>query len=45
MAGVVTVELHQQFPHDAMRRVVPVTELCATYGISRKTGYNFPGPL
>ena len=32
---VVTVELRQQFVHDALRRVVPVTELCAAYGISR----------
>jgi hypothetical protein len=38
---VVTVELRQQFIQDALRRVVPVTELCATYGISRKTGYKF----
>jgi hypothetical protein len=38
---VVTVELRQQFVHDALRRVVPVTGLCAAYGISRKTGYNF----
>jgi transposase InsO family protein len=38
---VVTVELRQQFVHDALRRVVPVTELCAAYGISRKTGYKF----
>jgi putative transposase len=38
---VVTVELRQQFIHDALRRVVPVTELCAAYGISRKTGYKF----
>ena len=37
----VTVELRQQFGHDALRRVVPVTELCAAYGISRKTGYKF----
>ena len=34
---VVTVELRQQFVHDALRRVVPVTELCAAYGISRRT--------
>jgi transposase InsO family protein len=38
---VVTVELRQQFVHDALRRVVPVTELCAAYGISRKTGYKW----
>ena len=38
---VVTVELRQQFVHDARRRVVPITELCAAYGISRKTGYKF----
>src|SRR5688572_27317956 len=38
---VVTVELRHQFVHDALRRVVPVTELCAAYGISRKTGYKF----
>lgn len=38
---IVTVELRQQFVHDARRRVVPVTELCAAYGISRKTGYKF----
>jgi putative transposase len=38
---VVTVELRQQFVHDALRRVVPVTELCTAYGISRKTGYKF----
>jgi putative transposase len=38
---VVTVELRQQFVHDALRRVVPVAELCAGYGISRKTGYKF----
>ena len=38
---VITVELRQQFIHDALRRVVPVTELCAAYGISRKTGYKF----
>lgn len=25
---VVTVELRQQFVHDALRRVVPLTELC-----------------
>ena len=42
---VVTVELRQQFVQDALRRVVPVTELCAAYGISRKTGYKFLGPL
>ena len=35
------MELRQQFVHDALRRVVPVTELCAAYGISRKTGYKF----
>jgi len=34
---VVTVELRHQFVHDALRRVVPVTELCAAYGISRTT--------
>ena len=38
---VVTVELRQQFVQDALRWVVPVTELCAAYGISRKTGYKF----
>jgi len=38
---VVTVELRQQFVQDALRRVVPVTELCRAYGISRKTGYKF----
>ena len=38
---VVTMELRQQFVQDALRRVVPVTELCAAYGISRKTGYKF----
>ena len=38
---VVTVELRQQFVHDALRRVVPVAELCTAYGISRKTGYKF----
>jgi hypothetical protein len=38
---VVTVELRQQFVHDARHRMVPVTELCAAYGISRKTGYKF----
>src|SRR2546422_10857160 len=38
---VVTVELRQPFVQDARRRVVPVTELCAAYGISRKTGYKF----
>jgi putative transposase len=38
---VVTVELRQQFVQDALRRVVPVAELCAAYGISRKTGYKF----
>ena len=37
--AVVTVELCQQFVHDALRRVVPVADLCAAYGISRKTGY------
>jgi hypothetical protein len=26
---------------DALRRMVPVAELCAAYGISRKTGYKF----
>lgn len=40
---VVTVELRQQFVQDALRRVVPVTELCRAYGISRKTGYKFLG--
>jgi hypothetical protein len=38
---VVTVELRQQFVRDALRRVVPVAELCAAYGNSRKTGYKF----
>jgi transposase IS481 family protein len=38
---VVTVELRQQFIHDARRRVIPIAELCAGYGISRKTGYKF----
>ena len=38
---VVTVELRQQFVQDALRRVVPVAELCGAYGISRKTGYKF----
>ena len=33
---VVTAELRHQFVHDALRRVVPVTELCAAYGISCK---------
>lgn len=35
------MELRQQFVHDARRRVVPVTELCAAYEFSRKTGYKF----
>jgi hypothetical protein len=38
---VVTVELRQQFVHDALHWVVPVTELCSVHGISRKTGYKF----
>ena len=38
---VVTVELRQQFIQDALRGVVPMAELCAGYGISRKTGYKF----
>ncbi len=38
---VVTVDLRQQFVQDALRQRVPVTELCAAYGISRKTGYKF----
>lgn len=38
---VVTVELRQQFVQDALRRVVPLAELCGAYGISRKTGYKF----
>jgi transposase-like protein len=38
---VVTVKLRQQLVQDALRRVVPVAELCAAYGISRKTGYKF----
>jgi putative transposase len=41
---VVTVELRQQFVHDARRRAVPVTELCAAYGISRKR-LQVPGAL
>ena len=36
---VITVELRHQFVQDALRRRVPLTELCAAYGISRKTGY------
>ncbi len=36
---VVTVELRQQFVHDALHRVVPVTELCAAYGISQWEGW------
>jgi putative transposase len=38
---VVTVELRQQFIQDALLGVVPIAELCAGYGISRKTGYKF----
>jgi hypothetical protein len=38
---VVVVELRKPFVRDALRRVGPVAELCAAYGISRKTGYKF----
>ncbi len=38
---VIAVELRHQFVQDALRRLVPLTELCAAYGISRKTGYKF----
>ncbi len=38
---VITVELRHQFVQDALRRHVPLVELCAAYGISRKTGYKF----
>jgi transposase-like protein len=42
---VVTVKLRQQLVQDALRRVVPVAELCAAYGISRKTGLQVLSPL
>lgn len=38
---VIAVELRHQFVQDAQRRLVPIAELCAAYGISRKTGYKF----
>ena len=33
--------LRHQFVHDAQRRTTPIAELCAAYGISRKTGYKW----
>ena len=41
---VIAVELRHQFVQDALRRLVPLTELCAAYGVSRKTGYKFSAP-
>jgi putative transposase len=38
---VIAVELRHQFVQDALRRLVPLAELCAAYDISRKTGYKF----
>jgi len=38
---VIAVELRHQFVQDALRRLVPLAELCAAYHISRKTGYKF----
>jgi hypothetical protein len=35
------VDLRHQFVQDALRRQVPLAGLCAAYGISRKTGYEF----
>jgi putative transposase len=33
--------LRRQFIRDAQRGTAPITELCAAYGISRKTGYKW----
>ncbi len=33
--------LRHQFVRDARRKITPITELCAAYGISRKTGYKW----
>jgi putative transposase len=33
--------LRHQFVRDAQRKTTPITELCAAYGISRKTGYKW----
>jgi putative transposase len=38
---VIAVDLRHQFVQDALRRQVPLAGLCAAYGISRKTGYEF----
>ena len=35
------MSLRQQFIQDIQRPTVSVTELCAAYGISRKTGYKW----
>ena len=35
------MSLRQQFVQDAQRQTVALTELCAAYGISRKTGYKW----
>jgi putative transposase len=36
-----TVQLRRQFIQDVQSGASPVTELCAAYGISRKTGYKW----
>jgi transposase InsO family protein len=36
-----TMQLRQQFVADVQRGVSPVSEVCAAYGISRKTGYKW----
>ena len=33
--------LRRQFVQDAQRGTTSITELCAAYGISRKTGYKW----
>ena len=35
------MSLRRQFIQDAQRRTTPIVELCAAYGISRKTGYKW----
>ena len=40
-----TMDQKTQFIADYLREILSITELCELYGISRKTGYKWIGPL
>src|SRR5687767_9677238 len=39
--GMSPMDLRHKFVHDALSERYAITELCVTYGISRKTGYKW----